>query len=84
MPWSNLCKFIPTNIHEKELEREYNKIRDYPNGENLDEINYSKELEKVLNEIERNNKLMYDACDLLQDILLEIKALRKSVQNSNN
>lgn len=46
---------------------------------NLDEINGNKEIEKLMDTIERNNKLMCDIRDLLQDILLEIKVLRKSV-----
>ena len=34
--------------------------------------------------MKRNNKLMYDVRDLLQDILLEIKVLRISVQNDKH
>ena len=41
--------------------------------------NDNKEIEKLMDIMERNNKLMCDVRDLLQDILLEIKVLRKSV-----
>lgn len=46
---------------------------------NLDEINGNKEMKKLMDTMERNNELMYDIRDLLRDILLEIKVLRKSV-----
>lgn len=46
---------------------------------NLDEINGNKEMEKLMDMMKRNNKIMFDIRDLLQDILLEIKVLRKSV-----
>ena len=49
---------------------------------NLDEINGNKEMEKLMDMMKRNNKLMFDIRDLLQDILLEIKVLRKSVPNN--
>ena len=49
---------------------------------NLDEINGNKEMKKLMDTMERNNKLMFDIRDLLQDILLEIKVLRKSVPNN--
>lgn len=41
--------------------------------------NGNKEIEKLIDTMERNNKLICDIRDLLQDILLEIKVLRKSV-----
>lgn len=41
--------------------------------------NDNNEIKKIMDTIERNNKLMCDIRDLLQDILLEIKVLRKSV-----
>lgn len=44
--------------------------------------NDNNEIKKLMDTIERNNKLMYDIRDLLQDILLEIKVLRKSVPNN--
>ena len=46
---------------------------------NLDEINGNKEMEKLMDMMKRNNKILFDIRDLLQDILLEIKVLRKSV-----
>ena len=49
---------------------------------NLDEINGNKEMEKLMDMMKRNNKIMFDIRDLLQDILLEIKVLRKSVPNN--
>ena len=51
---------------------------------NLDEINGNKEMEKLMDTMESNNKLMCDVRDLLQDILLEIKVLRISVQNDKH
>ena len=44
--------------------------------------NDNNDIKKLMDTIERNNKFMYDIRDLLQDILLEIKVLRKSVQNN--
>ena len=41
--------------------------------------NDNNEIKKIMDTIERNNKLICDIRDLLQDILLEIKVLRKSV-----
>ena len=41
--------------------------------------NDNNEIKKLMDTIERNNKLICDIRDLLQDILLEIKVLRKSV-----
>ena len=41
--------------------------------------NDNNEIKKLMDTVERNNKLMYEIRDLLQDILLEIKVLRKSV-----
>ena len=47
-------------------------------------FNNNNEIKKLMDTIERNNKFMYDIRDLLQDILLEIKVLRKSVQNNQH